>query len=205
MTFKEGKFLVKTLGTQGELEQAYRIRHTVFAEQLAWVPRVPLCLDTDKYDAWSTSIGVFDDACMVATMRITQAPAQFMLESEFGQALLGGHEVRKVPDTFEISRFAVDPTMKTAGLSFSLFMILLKGIYQWGRLHDSFMVYFVVEHRLLRAIQRLKIPAQAIAEAVLIPPANVRTVAAVLDLDELREKADEVRPGLVAWFDTLST
>ena len=41
IAFREGEFLVKVLETEGELRQAYHLRHRVFAEKLRWV-RHPL-------------------------------------------------------------------------------------------------------------------------------------------------------------------
>ena len=51
IAFLEGELLVKTLESEEELRQAYRLRHAVFAERLKWVPEREDRLESDVYDA----------------------------------------------------------------------------------------------------------------------------------------------------------
>lgn len=203
VAFYEGEFLVKTLETKEDLTQAYRLRHRIFAEQLKWVPERADRLEADVYDTWSTSIGVFaDDTKLVGLVRMTHAPVPFMLESEFSACLVGNHHVRKETDTAEITRLAVDPEIADRGLSARLMKVIFKGMYQWCLLHDVRYTYMVVEHRLLRVVQRMGWPCHAIGEPVALPPAEVLSIGGLLDLDEFRSQASTCRPAMLEWLTT---
>lgn len=199
--FYEGEFLVKTIETKEELTQAYQLRHRVFAERLKWLPERADRLEADVYDAWSTSIGVFaDETKLLGLVRMTHAPVPFMLESEFSGCLVGSHSVRKETDTAEITRLAVDPEIADRGLSARLMKTIFKGMYQWCLLHDVRYTYMVVEHRLLRVVQRMGWPCRAIGEPVALPPAEVLSIGGLLDLDEFRFQAATRRPSMLEWL-----
>jgi len=203
IAFYEGEFLVKTLETKEDLTQAYRLRHRVFAERLKWVPERADRLEADVYDTWSTSIGVFaDETRLLGLVRMTHAPVPFMLESEFSACLVGSHRVRKQTDTAEITRLAVDPAIADRGLSARLMKATFKGMYQWCLLHDVRYTYMVVEHRLLRVVQRMGWPCRAIGEPVALPPAEVFSIGGLLDLDEFRSQASTCRPAMLDWLTT---
>ena len=203
VAFYEGEFLVKTLKTKEELTQAYQLRHRVFAERLKWVPERTDRLEADVYDAWSTSIGVFaNETKLLGLVRMTHAPVPFMLESEFSACLVGSHRVRKETDTAEITRLAVDPAIADRGLSARLMKTIFKSMYQWCLLHDVRYTYMVVEHRLLRVVQRMGWPCHAIGEPVALPPAEVLSIGGLLDLDEFRLQASACRPSMLDWLTT---
>ncbi|MEK9140229.1 MAG: acyl-homoserine-lactone synthase [Nitrospirota bacterium] len=203
VAFYEGEFLVKTIETKEEMTQAYHLRHRVFAERLKWVPERTDRLEADVYDTWSTSIGVFgDENKLLGLVRMTHAPVPFMLESEFSACLVGSHQVRKETDTAEITRLAVDPTIADRGLSARLMKVIFKGMYQWCLLHDVRYTYMVVEHRLLRVVQRMGWPCHAIGEPVALPPAEVLSIGGLLDLDEFRLQASACRPSMLEWLTT---
>lgn len=206
IAFYEGEFLVKTLETREDLTRAYRLRHRVFAERLKWVPERADRLEADVYDAWSTSIGVFaNDARLLGLVRMTHGPVPFMLESEFSACLVGNHRVRKETDTAEITRLAVDPEIADRGLSARLMKVIFKGMYQWCLLHNVRYTYMVVEHRLLRVVQRMGWPCQAIGEPVALPPAEVLSIGGLLDLNEFRFRASTCRPAMLDWVTTTPT
>ncbi|MDF0645454.1 MAG: acyl-homoserine-lactone synthase [Nitrospira sp.] len=201
ISFQEGAFLVKTLERKSEWCQAYRLRHRVFAERLRWVPERSDRLESDMYDAWSTSIGVFSaDSTLLGLVRMTQAPVPFMLESEFSACLVGQHEVRKELDTAEITRLSVDPDITDRGLSAKLVRTIFKGMYQWCVAHDVRYTYMVVEHRLLRVVERMGWPCRSIGAPVALPPAEVSSIGALLDLDEFRCQAAVQRPDMLRWL-----
>ena len=78
IAFCEGEYLIKTLESDEELRQAYHLRHRVFAEKLQWVPEREDQLESDIYDAWSTSIGLFSSQQQLLGMvRMTPAPLPF--------------------------------------------------------------------------------------------------------------------------------
>lgn len=203
--FSEENLLVKTIETKEEMIKAYQLRHRVFAERLKWVPERTDRLEADAYDAWSASIGVFNNEMdLLGLVRMTHAPVPFMLESEFSACLVGSHRVRKEIDTAEITRLAVDPNIANNGLSARLMKTIFKGMYQWCLLHEVRYTYMVVEHRLLRVVQRMGWPCRAIGEPVALPPAEVLSIGGLLDLDEFRLQASISRPGMLEWLTTLS-
>lgn len=201
LLFYEGEWLVKTLTDEEELRQAYHLRHRVFAERLKWVPERADRLEEDVYDAWSTSIGVFSsEARLLGMVRMTHAPVPFMIESEFSACLVGEHRVRKTPDTAEITRLAVDPSITDRGLSGRLMKTIFKGMYQWCLANGVRYTYMVVEHKLLRVVQRIGWPCRPIGEPVAIPPAEVLSIGGLLDLDEFRAQASILRPAMLEWL-----
>ena len=203
IAFSEGEFLVKELESEEELRQAYHLRHRVFAEKLQWVPERKDRLESDVYDAWSASIGLFSSQQQLLGMvRMTPAPFQFMLESEFSGCLVGSHRVRKELDTAEITRLAVDPTITDRGLSAKLMRTIFKGMYHWTLANNIRYTYLVVESRLLRVVQRIGWPCYAIGAPVALPPADVLSVGALLDLDEFRSAAASKRPEMLEWLYT---
>ena len=202
IAFCEGEFLVKALESEEELWQAYHLRHRVFAEKLRWVPERNDQLESDVYDAWSTSIGLFSNQQLLGMVRMTPAPFPFMLESEFSGCLVGSHRVRKELDTAEITRLAVDPTITDRGLSAKLMRTIFKGMYHWTLANNIRYTYLVVESRLLRVVQRIGWPCHAIGVPVALPPADVLSVGALLDLDEFRSAAASMRPEMLKWLHT---
>ncbi|MBI3806569.1 MAG: GNAT family N-acetyltransferase [Nitrospirae bacterium] len=158
IAFFEGEFLVKTLQSEEEMRQAYHLRHRVFAEKLKWVPERTDKLESDIYDAWSTSIGLFStQQQLLGMVRMTPAPLPFMLESEFSGCL--ANNIRYT--------------------------------------------YLVVESRLLRVVQWIGWPCHAIGDPVALPPADVLSVGALLDLDEFRSVAVSKRPEMLEWLHTM--
>ena len=133
-------------------------------------------------------------------VRMTPAPFPFMLESEFSGCLVGSHHVRKELDTAEITRLAVDPTITDRGLSAKLMRTIFKGMYHWTRANNIRYTYLVVESRLLRVVQRIGWPCHAIGAPVALPPADVLSVGALLDLDEFRSAAASTRPEMLEWL-----
>ncbi len=201
IAFCEGEFLVKTLEGEEELRQAYRLRHRVFAERLKWVPEREDRLESDVYDAWSTSVGLFSSQQQLLGMvRMTPAPLPFMLESEFSGCLVGSHPVCKELDTAEITRLAVDPAITDRGLSVKVMRTLIKGSYQWCLANDVRYTYVVVENRLIRVLRLMGWPCRQIGEPVALPPADVLSIASLIDLDEFRANAALERPDILEWF-----
>ncbi|SLM47782.1 N-acyl-L-homoserine lactone synthase [Nitrospira japonica] len=204
--FHEGAFSVKTLETESEWCQAYRLRHRVFAERLKWVPERPDRLEADMYDAWSTSIGVFTaDSILLGLVRMTHAPVPFMLESEFSACLTGTHPIRKELDTAEITRLAVDPHVADRTVSTRVMQAAIKGAYLWCVANDVRYTYIVVEERLLRGLRLMGWPCQSLGAPVSLPPAQAVSVAALIDLETFRLNASAKRPEVLKWYSTAET
>lgn len=204
--FVEGEFLVKTLETQEELTQAYRLRHRVFAEKLQWVPPTEDGQEMDMYDLWGVTVGVFGyDGMLLGMARLLPHSGKFMLEHEFGALLHQGYAIRKAPDTAEITRLAVNPDIQDAKLSSRIMLGVLKGIYQWAVENEIRYYYLEVEHRFLRALRMLGFPCEPVGPVVKLPPAEVGAVAAIYDMVRFDEENGQRRPEFLEWISTLTT
>ena len=199
--FQEGRYIIKTLDTDEERLAAYRLRHKIFAEVLQWVPCRPDGLEVDDYDATAVMIGLFNDQeQLLGTVRMLPSSGPFMLEREFRSFISPDYTIRKEIDTMEITRLAVDPTVGGKGLSSRLMVRLFKGMYQWCLANDIRYCYLEVEQYFLRIIRILGFPCEAIGPVVHIPPANVSSRAALLDLDLFRLESALHRPEFLEWM-----
>lgn len=205
IAFCEGKYVVKSLEYDDELREARRLRHKVYAETVKWVPSSPDELEVDLYDTWSTSIGLFSHTGKLSgVIRLLPSSGPFMLESDFRACLLPGYEIRKEPDTNEITRLTIDPTSMEKGLSSRMLLVLLKGLYQWLLVNDIRYSYMVVEKRFLRVLNVLGFPARAISPCQALPPAGALSVAALLDWEEFQYENAKKRPAFLEWMSTVT-
>ncbi len=202
--FNEGEFLVKTLKEDADLQQAYRLRHRVFAERLGWVPATEDGKEMDMYDLWGVTVGLFGyDGVLLGMARLLPSSGKFMLENEFGALLHDSHTIRKASDTAEITRLAVNPDIRDAKLSSRIMLGVLKGIYQWAVENEIRYYYLEVEHRFLRALRMLGFPCEPIGPVVQLPPAGVGAVAALYDMARFDDENAKKRPDFLEWISTI--
>lgn len=202
--FYEDDILVRTLVGEADMTQAYQLRHRVFAERLQWVERSQDDLEFDTYDAFATSVGLFDgDGKLRGVFRMINASFPFMLESEFRACLLPTCEIRKTSDAAEITRLALDPTLTDKGLSNRLMQILFKSVYQWSMQNDVRYLYMVVEKRFLRALRGMGFTCNAISPAVSLPPAQAVSIAAVLDWQQFHQTCPQKQPSFYRWMNAI--
>jgi acyl homoserine lactone synthase len=202
--FREDRLLVKTLSDEQDLRASYHLRHQVFADRLQWVAKSDDELEVDAYDAFATSVGLFDDDQKLrGVFRMVSPPYPFMIESEFRPCLLPNCEIRKERDTAEITRLALDPTLTEKGLSSRLMLILIKGVYQWSRQNDVPYMYMVVEKRFLRVLRGIGLSCEAISPAVSLPPAGALSIAAVLDWNKFYETCQQKQPSFFQWMNAV--
>ncbi|MDP3090027.1 MAG: acyl-homoserine-lactone synthase [Nitrospira sp.] len=203
--FSEGDMQVKTLTSSGELDQAYRLRHRVFAETLRWVCPSDDGREMDMYDLWGTSIGLFSrEGRILGLARLLPSTGQFMLEHDLRMLLPSGHLIRKERDTAEITRLAIDPMIIDKGLSARMMLSLIKGIYQWALAQDVRYLYLEVEHRLFRMLNAMGIPCDPLGPPVALPPAGAVSIAATIDIVRCETVLAQKRPQLMAWMATVS-
>ncbi len=202
--FQEDRLLVKTLSEEQDLSASYHLRHQVFAERLQWVEKRHDGLEVDAYDAFATSVGLFDDDQKLrGVFRMVSPPYPFMIESEFRPCLLPNCEIRKERDTVEITRLALDPTLTDKGLSIRLMQVLFKGVYQWSMRNEVRYLYMVVEKRFLRVLRGMGFSCEAISPAVSLPPAGALSIAAVLDWKLFHETCPQKQPSFFQWMNTV--
>lgn len=202
--FREESLLVKTLSDAQELRASYHLRHQVFADRLQWVARNDEELEIDSYDAFATSVGLFDgDHHLRGVFRMINSSFPFMLESEFRACLLPNCDIRKESDTVEITRLAIDPTLTDRGLSIRLMQVLFKGVYQWSMQNGVRYLYMVVEKRFLRVLRGMGFTCEAVSPAVALPPAEALSIAAVLDWKLFHETCPQKQPAFYRWINTV--
>ena len=206
IAFYEGGFFIKTLKEGADLQQAYRLRHRVFAETLQWVPPTEDGKEMDMYDLWGVTIGLFGyDGVLLGMARLLPSSGKFMLESDFGALLPEGYVIRKERDTAEITRLAVHPDIRDAKLSTQIMLGILKGIYQWAVENEIRYYYLEVEQRFLRALRMLGFPCEPIGPVVKLPPAGAGVVAALYDMVRFDDENMQKRPGFLDWISTIKT
>ena len=198
----EEGYCIRTIESEEERWQAYRLRHLVFSEGLQWVSKSPDGLDVDEYDGWATCLGIFNGQCgshLVATLRLLPPDRPFMLEEEFAELLPPGVVLRKENDTTEITRFAISQDVG-AGESHTLSRLLYKALYQWSLLNSVRYVYLEVEARYARKLRMMGFPANPIGPSRRLPPACAESVALMLDWEEFRASNSIKRPEFLEWM-----
>lgn len=201
--FCEAGCSVRSLESHEDRVQSYQLRHKVFCERLGWVPPNAPRLEIDRYDQVAIPLGVFSETgVLVGFVRFLPSDHPFMLESEFANLLAPGYQIRKGPDTVEISRLAVAPDTERNGQSRAHFSILLKGLYQWSIINSVRYAYMEVEKRFLRVLHALGFPCVPIGPFTSLPPAGAESVAAILDWALFRAQNATNRPAFLAWMST---
>jgi acyl homoserine lactone synthase len=148
-------------------------------------------------------VGLFDGArALRGVFRMVRSPYPFMIEKEFRPCLTPGCDIRKAPDTAEITRLALDPSLTDKGLSIRLMQVLFKGVYQWSIHNDVRYLYLVVEKRFLRVLRGMGFPCEAISPAVSLPPAEALSIAALLDWRRFDETCPLKQPVFFRWMHT---
>ena len=202
--FYEGDILVKTLNSEREKVEGYKLRHKVFSDGLKWVESTVDGLERDGYDSWATSIGLFlKGGRLSGIFRLLPTKGPFMLEKEFLSLLHPNYVLRKMKDTVEITRLTVDPYISDKGLSSRMMQILFKGVYQWSVQNDVRYLYMVIEKRFFRVFRAMGFPCEPLGPCKAFPPASVLSVAAILDLDHFRSVSRRKRPWLLGWISSV--
>ena len=163
VNFCEAEYRVRSIECEEDRIQAYRLRHLVFSQILGWVPPSPNGLEIDRYDKSAISVGLFSESGSIAGLVRFLTPDQsYMLETEFAELLVPGHNLRKEADTVEISRLAVTPLPRDGGLLPGHFHMILKALYQWSLVNSVRYAYMEVEKRVWRTLRILGFPCEPI-------------------------------------------
>lgn len=201
--FYEGDLLVKTLNRREEIE-GYKLRHRVFSDGLQWVESSADGLETDRYDSWATSVGLFlKGGRLSGVFRLLPTKGPFMLEKEFRVLLQPNCVLRKMKDTVEITRLTVDPYITDKGLSSRMMQTLFKGVYRWSVQNDVRYLYMVIEKRFIRVLRAIGFPCEIIGPCKALPPARVLSVAAILDWDHFRSVSRRKNPWFLNWISSV--
>ncbi|EKO40660.1 MAG: N-acyl-L-homoserine lactone synthetase [Solidesulfovibrio magneticus str. Maddingley MBC34] len=187
-----------------DVTAAYGLRHEVFAKELRWVPQSDDGLEHDVYDAHAKHFGVFRDRKMLSCLRLVSPEHRYMLEKEFRSLVSPDHDIRKAPDTREVSRLCVSfdergTKVRTSIGVISVSMLLYRQVYQWCIPNKVRYLYLVVEYKVLRLLKMFGFPCVLVGEPTRMPD-GVTAAAAIMDWREFEAKNLLARPELVDWF-----
>lgn len=158
------------------------------------------------YDLWGSSIGLVDCVGRLHGLaRLLPSSGPFMLEQDLRLLLPPNHNLRKEPDTAEITRLAIDPDIQDKGLSARLMLTLIKGIYHWAMNQAVRYLYLEVDHRFFRILNAMSIPADPLGPPVALPPAGTISIAAIMDIVKCEQVLGKKRPTVMEWMSTVRT
>lgn len=203
--FREGDYVVKSITDKDEMLEVFRLRHRVFCEELAWVPSTPWVLEIDAYDNHAIPFGVFDSRNnLVAYLRLVMPTHEFMMEKEFRKMVDPTHNIRKEPDTAEISRLCIAPEARKDQVvtdfgKHTISVVLLKGIYRWCKLNGIRYLYAITDDKVYRIARARGFTFNLIGEPTSMPD-GVTVVAMVLDWEEFEDNTTIKRPKMSVWF-----
>lgn len=201
LIFQEDSFLVKTLSTHEEMEEALRLRHDVFREELKWVPPSPDGLDLDEYDPYSRSIGIFDERQgLVGHVRLIHAPDPFMIEKDFSKLLPADGAFRKRHGMAESTRICIRKDARAeAHMSMTLAHLLYKAMYHWSRRNGITKLITIVEKRYYLLLKRSRFPFRPVGEFAMMGE-GVLSGIIELDWSEFDSVISSLRPEFFDWF-----
>ncbi|MFQ5736538.1 MAG: acyl-homoserine-lactone synthase [Thermodesulfobacteriota bacterium] len=203
LIFKEGDFIVKALSAHEEMEEAFRLRHDVFCDELKWVPPSPDGLEMDPYDDFSDLIGVFDpDRRLVGHIRLTASPHPFMVEKEFACILPEGVEIAKGPRTSEVTRLCVRKEDRMVRHPVSIPNMLYKGMYQWSLAMGMRVLVIVVDKRCFRHLRSIGLTVDPLGPFFVMPD-GVSASVCYINWDKFERVSSERKPGFLEWMSTL--
>jgi len=205
IVIREGGLIAKNILDADETIQAYQLRYRIFCKKLGWRPKRSNELEVDDYDIEAIFFGVFNEKNkLLAFLRIIMPGNIFMLENEFVQLVDHNHKIRKEYDTVEISRFCVEPEIKTNRLSFEfkpyhIYTLLYKSVYHWCIRNNIRYTYLVIGRPLFRLLQMQGFPCKAIGKPKRMPDGFI-TVAAIMDRMEFESFFAFKQPKMLKWF-----
>lgn len=201
--FREEGYRVRNIGEAKGLQEAYRLRHLVYCDELKWVTPSLEGLEIDGYDPGSVSLGVYGNTGkLLGLARILNSHQPFMLEHEFRRLLPADYRVRKEADTAEVTRLTtLQPFADRHPGSRQVSKLIYKGIYQWSKAHGVRYLYFVVMPGFLRALRFMGFPCTAIGPVGTLD-GQTECVATLLDWARFEEHAGRLNPKFLQWIAT---
>ena len=188
----KGNFEGHILSEKQERDQAYHLRHQVFAEKLKWVPRNDKELDIDEYDPEALILGVFEDGHIVGTLRVISSEHLFMIEKDF-KYLLKSRSIIKSQDTVEISRLGVDPNIKSKQEKKKIVFLLYYLLYLWIVENHVRYLYLVSTHKLIESLKTDRhFPIETFGESGLTHD-NTSYQAAFIDMEKLMSLKNRIK------------
>ncbi|MFH1465471.1 MAG: GNAT family N-acetyltransferase [Pseudomonadota bacterium] len=126
-----------------DLQASFALRGRVFGEHLGWVSCDADGLDRDEYDQGAVHLGVWAGGRLLGSVRLIQGPGPYMLDREFAP-LIEGTRVGHGPDSLELTRLAVDPSLWGTPSGALVRALLYRALIRWALAHGVRQLYAVV-------------------------------------------------------------
>ncbi len=187
-------------------EDAFRLRASVFADELGWVPLPRDGIERDRCDAEALHFAAFAlgrgrQPRLAGYARVLLPAQTFMLEREFAALLAGQPFHPSAARAFEVSRFVVHPAYR-GRLDASQRTVadhLARAIARWAVVQHRTDLYAVCEERHIRALRMRGLPFVRLGVPVESQP-GVRARAARLSLPEAASRLRRRRMRDYAWY-----
>ncbi len=197
---KQKEFRGEKIESETLLEEAFKIRHKIFCEQLGWVePSKENGKEKDRYDKFATHFGVYDGEKLCGYFRLLNSDQEFMLEDEFNELHPGDKAVPGKGSSAEISRLAISSRRKKIK-KFVTAMLLYRIIYQWFVKNNKQYCYVVVTEEYLQSLQKV-FPFRKIGKINYYQP-ETATTAAIASLKETNKVLAETSEEFLKWLRT---
>ena len=170
------------------LNDCYRLRHDVFAQELGWVDEDNQGLERDKFDFASNHILISQNKKVNAYMRITPKHAPWLLTDTFSFLINEGKDHEFLDNSLEVTRLAVDAKFRSLRLhqQFTLCDMLIKGLIKYSLENDITHWYIVVSLEIYNLLNRRGFDCKKLGKVTTMPD-GVRTLAARIDIQEFIE------------------
>ncbi len=201
----ECNFVIKVIEEEEEILSAYHVRHCIFCEELGWVRRKESMLEFDEHDNNAIFIGVFDSVNKLkAFCRLILPKYIFMIEKEFASLVDSRHSIKKSDDRGEISRLCVSPDARNHFIlcnneTYSISMLLFKGVYHWCKRNHIRYLYAVVEAKMLKLLRAKGFPCKLIGSPQKMKDGTI-AVAVIMDWREFEIINISKLPKMFKWF-----
>ena len=135
-----GDFTTYFAETTEQLNKAYKLRHKVFCEELAWVPTNDFGLESDEFDVNAKIICVEDaHGQVVGTNRLVDSDFDWISEKCFPQTITGNIMDVKNESIVESSRIAIHPELRNktipgSSLRLQDVLFIMAMDFAWNRL-----------------------------------------------------------------------
>jgi N-acyl-L-homoserine lactone synthetase len=152
-TWWEDGYCVKSQLTASEREDMYRLRTRVFCRELRWVEEGATGLEKDEFDRRCTHLAVISPSgTVVATARVAFATQSWMLDRPFRSFLPESGDLRRSRHVAEISRLAMDSSVRNVLLSrgFSMADLLYKSLFNFCMSNNLYVNYAIVSAAMWR-------------------------------------------------------
>jgi N-acyl-L-homoserine lactone synthetase len=187
------------------LEDVFRLRAVVFADELRWVPLPRDGRERDRCDDVALHVAAFarvgGRAQLAGYARMLLPEQTFMLEREFTALLAGQPLHASAARAFEVSRFVVQPAHRGRldADRRSVADHLARAITRWAIAYHRTDLYAVCEERHIRALRMRGLPFVRLGVPVEYQP-GVRARAARLSLPQAASRLSMRRMHDHAWY-----